>query len=75
MVFHKLINDTEDIEELKFFQFLKIKKIDYKKDINKLGKSLGHYYYCYCRDNGYKAQDLSNIGCTPPHWMGSDMLC
>lgn len=66
MRFFKEENDKEDIEELSFFQFLVIKRIDYTKNVNKLAKSLGHYYYSYCRTNGYISQDLKEIGCPRP---------
>lgn len=70
MIFHDAKNDIEDIEILTFFNFLKMKKYDYTKDIKKLAKAFGNYYYCYCRDNGYICQDLTHIGCPMPIWVG-----
>lgn len=69
MIFHDMDDDTKDIEELSFFNFLVIKGYNYTKDINKLAKSFGHYYYCYCRDNGYRSQNLAALGCKKPFIM------
>lgn len=61
--------EFENMTCLKFEQFLKMKRYEnYSNDDYILCKSFGNYYYSYCADNGYIAEDLSSRGCPMPYY-------